>query len=97
VAIVNNKSFVAGVVIFLISCSVQSDVPESIQSFAKDFAANTLSYTEHAEVNESGDYVVTVIVSDKKCTVIVDKPDQDNPNPQRLIVSDISCRPNTNE
>lgn len=93
----NIKLVVAVSITFILSCSVKAGVPESIQSFAKDFASKTLTYTEHAEVNESGDYVVTVIVSDKKCTVVVDGLDEGNQTPQRLIVSAISCRPKTSE
>jgi len=53
------------------SCYAQDKPPSFIDTFAKELAANSLSYVENSHKNEHGDYVVNVVVADRTCSVTV--------------------------
>lgn len=63
------------------------------EEFAKDFAARSLSYVTSSTLTDSGDTKVNVVVAGVQCEVIVAKTDLKSTNPQRLLVSNLYCKP----
>ncbi|HFG1736930.1 TPA: hypothetical protein ACGF1T_002950 [Vibrio cholerae] len=84
------KLFISTLLIISASSAVANS---AIEKFAKDFAADSLSYVTSSTVTDNGDTKVNVVVAGVKCEVIVAKQNPEATTPQRLLVSNLYCKP----
>ncbi|EPW5429302.1 hypothetical protein ACYVOU_002370 [Vibrio cholerae] len=78
--------------LFIVSAS-SAVANSSVENFAKDFAADSLSYVTDSTLADNGDTKVNVVVAGVKCEVIVAKQNPEATYPQRLLVSSLYCKP----